>query len=271
MQSLRDRREQLREVTPLASEAIPLLPHLLDIPKHLAVLSSAVVRHSRTTPQAAITRPAPLTHDTLMEDFAMKCFEIEEKAVQSVSRLDLPPSATAAPRHLRRVHSRLSNSPSRDGHTVEPTSRLSVTTLTDHQVPNSPNIPSRRRKSNRRPSTAPAASSTTDESTPHTLLPTLPLISPHDRLFNVGGNSLPASPNRQFAGKRTQQVPSDIYVKHSPVSALDSPPPNLRPGWPTLHRTLSQQLDVDEIEIIEESVAKRKGGFLRSLLSRTTK
>ena len=70
----------MREATPLASEAIPLLPHLLDIPKHLAVLSSAVIRHSRTTPQSVTFRPVPLTQDTLVEDFAMKCFEIEAKA-----------------------------------------------------------------------------------------------------------------------------------------------------------------------------------------------
>lgn len=265
MQSLRDRREQLREDAPLASEAIPLLPHLLDIPKHLAVLSSAVVRHSRTNPQPATSRPVPLTHDTLVEDFAIKCFEIEEKTVQYVSHLGPPYSAAAAPRHSRRVHSRRSNSPSRDGYAAKSTSPFPVITGIDEQVLNL--IPSRMRKARRRPSTAPAVS-TNDGYTSHTPLPFLPLTSPHDKSFHVGDKSLPVSPNVQFAGKRTQEDPSDSYTEHSPVS--NSSPPIIRPGTPTLHPTPSQQSEADEIEFMEDSVTKRRG-LLRSLLSRTAK
>lgn len=273
MQSLRDRREQLREATPLASDAIPVLPHLLDIPKHLAVLSSAVFRHSRTAPQSMISRPDPLTHDTLADDFVLKCCEIEAMVRQSVSCLGTLPSTTPAPPHSRRVHRRRSNSPSKNGRIIGSISHLPPTTQIDSRIPNAPSIPSRRRKSIKRPSTAPAAPAapaTAKASAFHSLLPSPLETSSHAPPSFNGGFSLPVSPSGKFAGNRTQ-IPSNIYTGQSPVSTSVSTPPISDIRSPTLHRTLSQQLDPHEIEMIEEAVAKRRGGFLRSLLSRTTK
>ena len=68
----------------LQREAIPLLPYLLDVPKHLAVISSAVIRRSRGyqgTPKADSTDDPDLT------EFCGKCYEIEEHALRRVSRL----------------------------------------------------------------------------------------------------------------------------------------------------------------------------------------
>ncbi|KAF8509805.1 Rho GTPase activation protein [Gautieria morchelliformis] len=270
MQSLRNRQKQIREVTPLASEAIPLLPHLIDIPKHLAVLSSAVIRHSRTIPQSVPPRPTPLTNDALVEDFATKCLEIEAKAVQSVSCLGPPPSANAAHRHSQSVNSRHYNGLSRNGHAIEATKRPPPMTISiDQQILSTPNIPPRKRKSTKRPSTAPAAPSTTNPSTFQTPPSSPQLISSsYDRPSNGGGLSLPVSPDRKSFGKRAQ---GHIYMEDLSVSASGPSRPIPQPGSTTLRRALSQQLDPREIENIDDAAAKRRRGFLRNLWSRTSR
>jgi hypothetical protein len=68
----------------LDREAIPLLPHLLDLPRHLAIITSAVIRnakdfHQRYTPQDPV--------DGFLDDFCARCFEVEERALQRVSQL----------------------------------------------------------------------------------------------------------------------------------------------------------------------------------------
>ena len=83
----------------LHREAIPLLPHLLDIPRHLAVITSVVVRHSRTQggamPQhqqlpssASATKQAEDKH---FAEFSARCLEVEEQALFRVSKLAAKP------------------------------------------------------------------------------------------------------------------------------------------------------------------------------------
>jgi hypothetical protein len=68
----------------LDREAIPILPHLLDIPRHLAVVASAVIRNSKDY-QA---KPNSLEHaDKHLDDFCNKCFQVEEHALRRVSQL----------------------------------------------------------------------------------------------------------------------------------------------------------------------------------------
>jgi len=77
-------RERASDLTVLNKEAIPLLPHLLDIPRHLAVITSAVIRSSRDPalqPQMVTLKGTPL------EDFCMKCFGVEERALVRVTKL----------------------------------------------------------------------------------------------------------------------------------------------------------------------------------------
>jgi len=64
----------------LDREAIPILPHLLDIPRHLAVISSAIIRSSRSY-------LVKQDGDPRLHDLCNKCFEIEEHALHQVSQL----------------------------------------------------------------------------------------------------------------------------------------------------------------------------------------
>lgn len=66
----------------LRREAIPALPHLVDIPRHSAILVSAVVRslhNQRNLPKLSSSR--------LLREFSRRCFDVENRALQCVTRL----------------------------------------------------------------------------------------------------------------------------------------------------------------------------------------
>lgn len=79
MNALRERKSTMPT---LHREALLFLPHLLDIPRHLAVLTSAVVRNSR------LQRPRGNSHysETLWL-FTKSCLEVESVALKYVSQL----------------------------------------------------------------------------------------------------------------------------------------------------------------------------------------
>ncbi|THH16896.1 hypothetical protein EW146_g3826 [Bondarzewia mesenterica] len=70
--------ERTKNAPSLYRECVPLLPYLLDVPRHLAVISSAVLRHSRNSP--------PIRNPPL-EDLFNCCSDIEQQALFRVSRL----------------------------------------------------------------------------------------------------------------------------------------------------------------------------------------
>ena len=77
-------RQRASTMSVLDREAIPKLPYLLDIPRHLAIITSAVIRSSRDFQE----RSRRLEHiDQTLDDFCAKCFEVEEIALLRVSQL----------------------------------------------------------------------------------------------------------------------------------------------------------------------------------------
>lgn len=66
----------------LEREAIPLLPHVLDIPRHLACVSSSLMRSARLVG----SKPSSVERDHL-SDLCSRCFEVEEIALKRVSQL----------------------------------------------------------------------------------------------------------------------------------------------------------------------------------------
>lgn len=66
----------------LEREAVPLLPHILDIPRHLACISSSLIRSSKS----ASSKANSVERDNL-SDLCSRCFAVEETALQRVSRL----------------------------------------------------------------------------------------------------------------------------------------------------------------------------------------
>ncbi|KAI0068193.1 Rho GTPase activation protein [Artomyces pyxidatus] len=71
-------RERMQGMRDLHREAIPLLPHLLDVPRHLTVIASAVLRQSRTT---------TLPQDPALLNFYNRCSDLEQQALYRVSRI----------------------------------------------------------------------------------------------------------------------------------------------------------------------------------------
>ena len=83
--------ERVEAMPALYRESIPLLPYLLDIPRHLAVITSAVLRYSRESPSL---------HHPPLEEFLSCCIDIEQQALFRVSSLverggmdQVPPSS----------------------------------------------------------------------------------------------------------------------------------------------------------------------------------
>ncbi|KNZ73432.1 Ras GTPase-activating protein gap-2 [Termitomyces sp. J132] len=68
----------------LDKEAVPRLPDLLDIPRHLAVITSAVIRNSAEFQ----TRSQPYDPaDQKLDEICSKCLDVEEQALLRVSQL----------------------------------------------------------------------------------------------------------------------------------------------------------------------------------------
>ncbi|GJJ09690.1 hypothetical protein Clacol_003914 [Clathrus columnatus] len=261
--SLRDLRENTKSTMPLFSESIPILPYLLDIPKHLAVLSSAVTRQTGSNYRSA-NRPLALGQESLIEEFALKCFEIDSKIMKSI---DILTSYHVLPRHYKVASSQQSSGPSSpDGYGIQ-SSMQPASTPSEEQFDTVENgnekTPIRQRSrasSNKRPSTAPA----TSNNEVYTPLPSPIVVVPHGGMSdNSAATSPPTSPiNRMFHNPFNSPVAEQPFVVTSSVSTGGKTVPTA-----ALRRTMSQQLDLQEIEAIED-VAKRRKKFLPAFLAR---
>ncbi|EJD47784.1 Rho GTPase activation protein [Auricularia subglabra TFB-10046 SS5] len=80
-------RERLPTLLLLARESVPLLPYLLDVPKHLATLSSAVVRSQRR----------PSSDEPALKELVKLCYDVEARALQCVTRLAQRPTLSISP------------------------------------------------------------------------------------------------------------------------------------------------------------------------------
>jgi hypothetical protein len=77
-------RQRASTMPMLDREAVPMLPFLLDIPRHLAIITSGVIRNSRDFQE----KSRRLEHvDQALDEFCAKCFEVEEIALLRVSQL----------------------------------------------------------------------------------------------------------------------------------------------------------------------------------------
>jgi len=140
-------RQRTRNMTVLDRESVPILPHLLDVPKHLAIITSAVVRSSREL-SARIRTGDDI--DIAVDKFCAKCFEIEEEALERVSHLA---KQLASKRRPSVPNIGLNDDSSEHTHAPFPRSSVEVTST----VVASPR-PSRRQQRTSRPSTAPSQS-----------------------------------------------------------------------------------------------------------------
>ncbi|KAG1749985.1 Rho GTPase activation protein [Suillus paluster] len=77
----------------LERESIPLLPHVLDIPKHLACITSSVIRSARSADPKGKSSEGDNQH---LSSLCAQCFDLEEQSLVRVSQLagvESPPIA----------------------------------------------------------------------------------------------------------------------------------------------------------------------------------
>jgi hypothetical protein len=87
--AIRTLQERKQEMSDLQRESIPHEQCFVDIPRHLAIITSAIVRHSRdVSPQ-----------DSTLSDLFRRCRDVEQRALYYVSRHSAPRGggASAAP------------------------------------------------------------------------------------------------------------------------------------------------------------------------------
>jgi len=174
----------------LNRESIPM-PLIPDIPKQLAIITSAVIRnsrdyHSRAKPNDPSDRP--------LNEFCSRCFEVEESALQRVSQL-----ATRISTDRRRPD----HSPS-----------LSVSN------PPSTAAPRRTRKSSGRPSTAPSPS----DASPRRLFsePTTP-SSPSQSQANWESRADGTAPRTRKGHMKSSSTDSIPYPKSTSITPMPTP------------------------------------------------
>nr|GAT44189.1 GTPase activating protein [Mycena chlorophos] len=173
----------------LSRESIPM-PLIPDIPKQLAIITSAIIRNSRD--YHARAKPND-PGDKALNEFCSRCFEVEESALQRVSQL-----ATRISSERRRVDH--SSSMSISG---------SPTT----------SAPRRSRKSSGRPSTAPSPSDPTYASRRMLAEPTSP-SSPTRPAPNWEDTH---SRKRHLKSPSTDSITYPKSNSTSPMGTLDTP------------------------------------------------
>ncbi|KAF8973924.1 Rho GTPase activation protein [Flammula alnicola] len=237
-------RQRKKTMTILDRESVPILPHLLDIPKHLAIITSAVIRNSGDL------RARPRTGDDTdlaVDEFCSRCFEVEEEALLRVSQLATKLASEGGRRqsvHEIIVEGSLVSEPLDAEMPRSPISEVTSTVISASARP------TRRRKS-LRPSTAPSPTGST---------------SPSRREMFLGGENSPAGP-RTF----THTMPDDWDIQntrslHHKAPSIDSFP-LVAARDITMPVRLQQPTESPVVDVVDDS-GKRKKGLLRGILRR---
>ena len=223
-------RQRTKNMTVLDRESVPILPHLLDIPKHLAIITSAVIRSSRDLNGLSRTGDSA---DLAVDEFCTKCFEVEEEALLRVSQL----ATKLATEHRRpSVHE-----VPLDGRVSEALGS-SMTEITSTVVSTATRPPRRRRLS--RPSTAPSPTGSN---------------SPNRRQLFFGDAAITSRTfTRTVPDTQTWNVQNNRSL-HLKAPSTDS--------FPSLGLPMSIHLPPPSTDPPEDP-AKRKKGLLRGILRR---
>jgi hypothetical protein len=234
-------RQRKKTMTTLDREAVLNLPHLVDVPKHLAIIASAVIRNSRDL--SARPRTGDDT-DLAVDEFCSRCFEVEEEALLRVGQL-----ATK----LASGNNRKQSVPADGSQPLgEEMSRPPVSEVTSTVVSTN-NRPSRRRKS-LRPATAPSPSGLNDVN--------------QRQMFSGSESSSTSQRTVSTITKDEQHLWSEQNVRalHHKSPSIDSFPSAASNNVPVPVR-LPRPTETPLPDSIDDS-GKRKKGLLRGILRR---
>lgn len=221
-------RQRTKKMPLLDRESIPILPHLIDVPKHLAIITSAVIRNSRELNPSPTSKREPTP--TYVEEFCSKCFLVEEDALSRVSHL-----ATRLASETRRPSLQDISANPLDEPPTSPRGTVTSTVV-------SANRQARRRKISR-PSTAPSPTAAESSRRP-----------PH---FGENVTS-PRSATRDLQPQRPTNN------GHAKAPSTDSVPKLVREVAPPVR----MPPPIEPMEKTEDDTGKRKRGLLRGILRR---
>lgn len=246
--------QRISTVGALQKEATPSLPHLLDLPKHLAVVSSLVARYSRSHADqfAPLDLSASPTKQDLLREFCLRCIDVEDKALFRVSRLAAKP----------KQHS-VGQKRSMDAATATSSKHASpVFSPRDSKASAARKAP--REKRSGRPSTAPSPS------------------TPSERSINDA--SVPPSPvsRRQLSGlvrslvsTSTAPLQVDAQSGDGETGIKPTPPSAYRPRSNSTNSTLQVKVAESPLQVADSSASdnlddqgRRKKGLLRGIWNR---
>lgn len=269
IQSLRERKPNM---TTLDLEAIPTLPHIIDIPRCLAVISSAVIRNSKSYQQHRSKQTDPDSKDVSMDEVCRNCLFIEQKSVQRVSQLAsqaaAPPSRPSASTSRSSSYGNMSQTPS------SPVSPHHDVRARKASTPSSP--PSRKRHGRKgsRPSTAPSDGSDArpSEDTSEASMPSSPLsasaqrraLPPQHSQSDSFGMALPSSPEGDKGyeqgtwSRRRHRLLHPRSTSSDSLSAYRPSPPEESPRH--MHTRNEGSAESDDMS--------KKKGLLRTILNR---
>ncbi|KAF9481431.1 GTPase activating protein [Pholiota conissans] len=231
-------RQRKKTMTTLDREAVLNLPHLVDVPKHLAIISSAVIRNSREL--NARPRTGDDT-DLAVDEFCSRCFEVEEEALLRVGQLATK-LASGRPNIADGSNHRDQDTPRSPGFEVTST----VISTNAH--------PTRARRKSLRPSTAPSPAGLNDSS--------------HRQIFS--GNEAPPSNHRTVSTITKDEhrlwTEQNIRTLHHKSPSIDSFPPAAQHNIQVVPVRLPRP-EVPLPDSVDDS-GKRKKGLLRGILRR---
>jgi hypothetical protein len=228
VRALHDRK---RAMSDLQKELIPHERHFLDIPRHLAIITSAIIRHSRNV----------YPEDPTIADLYNRCRDVERHALYSVSRHAALRGAGSVARPFPAAELSRSPTTSSYGPTEEP--------------PSSPPTKSRTSSLHSRPRTAPSGA--VSDSALHAII-----SSRRSQEYPLSRSELSTSGEPGEASKEDRDESwrmSRRQASHPRSISTDS--------IPNPRDTGSGGTDT-RVEVVRPRNAERKKGFLRNILNR---
>ncbi|TFY69240.1 hypothetical protein EVJ58_g517 [Rhodofomes roseus] len=237
----------------LYREATPLLPHVLDLPRHLAVVSALVVRYAHARNYTPSTYIHSGTGDHF-DEFCTRCLQVEERALFRVSQLaSRPRRQPSQPSISSPLAASIPLPPS-------PTSPMKIPGRRERRIslPKSPKLP----KKSARPSTAPGTADSSPYTEPESM-PMSPTSDPEHMLSQSAPNAVESvpSPDRTRSLRRLNTPFSKQPRSSSTDSALTRKATGERI---TRTSTRTQEASNDSTD---DSTRKRKS-ILRGILRR---
>jgi hypothetical protein len=229
--AIRALNERKKVMPELQRESIPSLPHFLDIPRHLAIITSAITRYSRDS---------SVPQDPAIADLCNRCRDVEQQALYRVSRHLAPRGVEGYVAHLL---------PSSEHSPSPPIGKYSPVEVPRPLSPK--NLSSRTPSSHSRPRTAPSGLASDTSLYNYSSIDSREFPSYELNVSAETGTEISREGENEHVRKRQVSRPRSASTDSIPEHELR----NIAPGR-------KQSL----VDMLWPQNAERKKGFFRNIL-----